>query len=507
MREENKRIAKNTLIVYIRLAFTTVLGLISSRLVLKALGASDFGLYNVVGSIVVAFSFLSSALSGATTRFINYEQGKEDGDVNKIFNVSFTVHVVFSFISLFLLETIGLIYINHYLNVAVGRELDALFVFQVSTIVSCVGIISVPFQSVFIAKEKFIFIAAVDITSTLIRFALILVLLYYPGNSLRFYSVSMAMVLLLTNLTYFLLSKKYYPDIVRFRVIKRKGEYKEILSYINFNLLGAGALITRNQGSNMLINYFFGTVVNAAYAIAFTVQNYIITFVGNFDTASFPQITQSLSSGDKTRAFFLTTSTCRACMLLTMVLLFPVYSELAFLLRLWLGDNVPEGTELFCKCTLMVALVSSTSGGVTQLINGIGKLKWFTLQYTILYVVALVIGLLLCGWGYPPHTVIIAYIVADCLSRINQLYLLHRIIGLDIGDFVRGAYLRPSVVFLCGVAYCLIARFLIIESTGGHILSVLFSLIYMLGVVFFVGLNNNERKLVLKTIKQRLNFC
>ena len=131
----------------------------------------------------------------------------------------------------------------------------------------------------------------------------------------------------------------------------------------NYNLLGTVSLILRNQGSNVLINFFFGTIVNAAYAVSFSIQSYITTFVGNFDTASGPQITQNIGRGNMERSFYLTTNTCRICILLTLLLLFPIACEMEFLLHLWLGANVPDGTASFCKCTLLVALVSATSGG------------------------------------------------------------------------------------------------------------------------------------------------
>ena len=223
MREENRRIAKNTLIVYVRLVITTLLGLLSSRFVLAALGASDYGLYNVVGATVIMFSFITSALYNTTTRFINYEQGKSDGNVNRIFNMSFAIHVVFAIVALILLESAGVYYILNYLNVAVGKEADAMFVFQVSTITTCLSLISVPFNSLFIVHEDFQTIAIVDIVGAIAKFALILALLHYGGNLLRFYALSMALVTALTSLSYFLLSRRRWPAITRFNIIKDKS--------------------------------------------------------------------------------------------------------------------------------------------------------------------------------------------------------------------------------------------------------------------------------------------
>lgn len=504
MREENKRIAKNTLIVYVRLIITTLLGLLSSRFVLAALGASDYGLYNVVGATVIMFSFITSALYNTTTRFINYEQGKSDGNVNRIFNMSLAIHVCFAILSLIILESAGIYYIHNYLNVAVGKEADAMFVFQVSTITTCLSLISVPFNSLFIVHEDFRIIAILDILGAIVKFALILALLRYGGNLLRFYALSMALVTALTSLSYFILSRRRWPAITQLNLIKDKSKYKEILIYNNYSLLGAAALIFRNQGSNMVINYFFGTIVNAAYAISYAVQNYIITFVGNFDIASAPQITQNVSRGNIDRTIFLASSTCRICVLLTLLLLFPIYCELPFILHLWLGDSMPNGTVTFCKCTLLVALVSSTSGGITQLIRGTGKLKWFTIQFTVLYVLALLISIGLYKTGFPPYSVILSYFVADAISRCNQILLLHKYIKLDIGSFVQRSYLRPLGVFACGVAYVLVSGTVQTEHDLWHIMDFATAILFMAISIYYVGLYKEERDAILSHIKHSI---
>ncbi len=501
MREENKRIAKNTLIVYARLVITTFLGLLSSRFVLAALGASDYGLYNVVGATVIMFSFITSALYNTTTRFINYEQGKADGNVNRIFNISLCIHICFALVALLILESIGVYYIDNYLNVEAGKEADAMFVFQVSTTVTCLSLISVPYNSLFIVHEDFRTIAIFDIVGAIAKFVLILALSLYGGNLLRFYALSMALVTALTSVSYYLLACKKWPSITDFNLIKDKGKYREILIYNNYSLLSAAALLFRNQGSNMVINYFFGTVINAAYAISYSVQNYITTFVGNFDIASAPQITQNVSRGDMDRTVFLASATCRICILLTLLLLFPIYCELPFLLHLWLGDSMPDYTVTLCKCTLLVALVSATSGGITQLIRGTGKLKWFTIQFTVLYVLALLISIGLYKVGFPPSTVILAYFIADAISRLNQILLLHQYLKFDIRSFVQKSYLRPLGVFICGVMYVLTSELVNIDNILWHITNFTAALLFMALSIYYVGLYKEERGVITSHIK------
>lgn len=506
MQDNNKRIARNTLIVYARLIVTTIIGLFSSRFVLQVLGVSDYGLYNVVAAVITMFSFLTSSLSSTSIRFINFEQGKNNGDVNRVFNECLVLHILFAIGTLIVLESLGIFYIHNYLNVPTGRETDAMFVFQISTILACVGLIAVPYNSLFVVFEKFSVIAIVDVIFTIIKFMAVFILLYYEGDALRIYAVSMALLSLLNLSVFVFLSLRNWPEVLRWRFVRGRSNYKEMFVFNNYNLLGTTSLMIRNQGSNILINYFFGTIVNAAYAVSFSVQNYIVSFVGNFDSASAPQITQRLGSGDKERSLFLTTYTCRICILLTLLLLFPIYYELDFILYIWLGDNVPEGTTTFCKCTLMVALASSTSGGIVQLINATGKLKWFVIQYTVLYVCALIGGLILFKIGFPPYTIILLYCVADVISRFNQLFLLHKYIQLNLSSFFKKAYLKPIIVLIFGFAYLLFQNILLIDSVMFHLCDLFLSFLYLICIIYFFGLYDNERELLLSCVSRKMKF-
>jgi len=225
----NKRIAKNTIVVYIRLIVVTIIGLFTSRLVLQRLGVSDYGLYSVVGGVIAMFSVISGSMSGTTIRFLNYEIGRKDGTPNKIFNLCNVIHIAFAIGILILAETIGLFYIFNYLNVEPGKEGDAMFVFQVSTIVACVGIINVPYQSVFIAKEKFLLLAIIDIVYAFLKLGLVGLLLLYQGeNALRLYSIIMSLSTFLSFIIYHYLCYKYWPKLVGWRFFKKFRLYKEI---------------------------------------------------------------------------------------------------------------------------------------------------------------------------------------------------------------------------------------------------------------------------------------
>lgn len=467
-------------------------GLFTSRFVLQALGVSDYGLYNVVGGVISMFTFISGSLSATTTRFINYEMGKPNGNTNRIFNISNVLHICFAILILILAESIGIYYIDNYLNVEAGKEADAMFVFQVSTIVACIGIINVPYQSLFIAHEKFSLIAIVDILNTVIRLALVLLLFLYNGNVLRLYAVFMSVMTIVTFIAYHYYSYRYWPATVKIKIIKEFKLYKDLLVFNNYNLLGTASLVARNQGSNMLINFFFGTAVNAAYAIANNVQTYVNIFIGNFDTAAGPQITQNVSSGKVQESLSLVYRTCRICILLMTIVYFPLFVELEFILRIWLG-NVPKGTSTFCVFTLLIAVVSSTSGGLTQFINGYGKIKWFKIQYSILYLLCIPVGFTLFKMGMPAYYITVLFVISDVLSRINQLLLLRKLMNFSISKFLKEAYLRPTIVFAMMLIYSFVYRYLGINVPIYHIIGIVITFLIAIVTAFFIGLNKIER--------------
>lgn len=493
----NKRIAKNTLYVYIRLFVSMIVGLYSSRIVLQCLGASDYGLYNVVGSIVAMFSFISGSLATTTTRFINYEFGKkEGGNVNKVFNASRIIHIIFALLIFILAEIIGCIYVNNYLNIDPAKLGDAMFVFQVSIIVTCIGLINIPYQSLFIATEKFDFITIVDIFVILVKLCLVFCLLIYEGNLLRMYALGMSGFTFLKFAIYHYQSFRTWPNYVKWSRVRNYFEYKQILFFNNYNLLATVSIIARSQGSNILINMFFGTTVNAAYAISNTIQQYVNTFIGNFDAASSPQITQNISSGDIESASYLVRKTCRICILLLVLVYFPLVTEMDYVLCFWLGNNVPDGTSLLCKYTLLIAVASATSGGLTHMINGCGKIKWFKIQVSILALSCIVFGYLSFKNGLPAYTIILLFAITDMISRVIQLYLLRRLIGFDVKRFLKEAYSAPLYIFVIMIIYQFVYNHYMlsdyISNVGGICLTLMLSIL----LVWFIGLNVNERRMI-----------
>ncbi len=489
----NKVIAYNTIYMYIRLAVTLVIGLYTSRVVLLVLGISDYGLFNVVGGLLAMFTFISGSLNAASSRFFNVEMGKEDGDVNRSYNVNLLLHIVLAIITLILAETIGLWYIYNKLNIETGQLSNALFVFHVSIITACVGIINGPCSSLFSAFERFGFLAKFDIINTLIRLFGVILLQYYEGNVLRFYTIIMSLTTINSFVVFYWIAFRDWHDIIKLRFVRGWSYYKNVISFGGWNLLSTLALMLRTTGCDLIINSFFNTAVNGAFAVSKTVNNYITTFSTNFDSASGPQIIQSYSAKDYNRSTYLVNKLGRFCLLFFELAFFPLFIELNYILQLWLKE-VPPNVLIFCKLNLLIAAVALTCGGLVQLVNASGKIKWFKINGSIFFVICLPIGYLLYLNGAPPYSILITFLCADIIQRIIQLILMKKIIGFDSWKYVVEAYGRPTVIALIMSMLIWGYSLLGVTSDSIRLISIICCFVVTAALVFVIGLTLGEKK-------------
>lgn len=500
----NKRIAKNTLVIYANLFLNMLIGVISSRFVLQALGVSDFGLYNVAGGIALFFAFISNALSSTTTRFVNVEMGKPNGDVNRVFNVCRLLHIAMAVFVLILIEIGGVWYINHYLNVEFAKTEDAMFVFQTAAVVLCLGVINVPFSSLFNATEKFFFSSMVSVVGKLIEFGLVIWLLTYSGNRLRMYAIIMTTATVVPFVVYHVFCYLKWPGYVKWRFVREWSHYKEVLAYSNFNLLSGAAGMARNQGAALLINYFFGTTVNGAYAVAKHMERHLALFAHRFQDAAAPQITQNYTNGNHDRVYYLTSRIGKYTMLITMIAFFPLWSELGLVLDIWLA-KVPEGALTFCRLILLLIMVSVTDGGIGHVINASGKVARFRMAYSLLLLLCIPIGFITLKAGASPYILLILFIVADVIFRISQLWMVHRVLQFPVWRYCMDVYLPVALVFMVMTLCLFLTSLAPWDSMTWHLCRFGGILLLTVGVAFYVGLRKSERDHIILQVKNRLS--
>lgn len=499
--QDNKIILKNSIIVYVRMILVMVLGIISSRFVLQALGVSDYGLYNVVGGLIAMLNFISTAMSTTTRRYLNVEMGRSNSNLNEVFNVSINLHLGFALFILLIAETVGIWYVINVLNVVPGKEHDAMFVFQVSTIVACMGILNTPYQGLIEAHEKFYVEAVIDVLCSVFKFALVLVLIYYQGNSLRFYAISVCVVTAISFVAYHYYCHREWPSIIKIKRYKKSTLYREMLSFNGYTAMGAAASIGKTQGSNLLVNYFFGTIVNGAFAVAFQVESCVYLFVNRLTLAANPQIAKNYSSGDLNRVGFLVENNTRYSVLIMLLMYFPLVVEIDFILKIWLG-TVPEGAVLLCFLTLTDALVKSLCEGTNGLIQASGKIKYFQILSSFSLIINLPLAYFLFKMGLDAYWIIVCFIATSLLYRVISLFLMKRLLHFEVISFCKRAYGPPLMVFVLMLFLSILIRSFSVSSSILCFVFIFFTVIINSILVFFIGINKKERNLILGYLKK-----
>lgn len=500
----NKRIAINTIIIYIRMILGALISFITIRYVLAALGVSDFGLYNVVGGIVSMLNFVSIGMITTTQRFVNVEKGKtEGGNINRVFNVCLVLHLGFAIFIYFLAITIGLWYINNLLNVSASQISDARFVYLISTTVSALGILNVPFQALMVAYERFRQIAIIDIITSALRIPLVVMLLLYTGNALRFYAIGMCLITLISLFSYSAYCYYYYPAIVKWNFYREKNIYKEILIFNNYTAMGAFAYIARAQGSTMVVNYFFGTIVNGAYAIASQIECQIQSFVGNLTTAANPQMTQSYSAGNFDRSFNIVCKISRYSAMTMMILTFSIYIALATLLEIWLKD-IPSGAVEFCEAMLLSLFIRSLCSGIDSLIQATGKVKWYQIIQSTMLVGGLPFSALLFYLGCSPVFIIYAFIICDIIRTIAMFVIICRITPFNFKQYAISTYLPIFKIVVVMFVYYLFYQSLSLTTLVSQLEGFISTLIFSTLTCIFLGMTQHERNQTIGKIREKI---
>ena len=499
--DNNKKIALNSIVIFAKLCVTSVIGLLTSRFVLQALGASDYGLYSVVGGIVLMLNVFNTSMVSTTYRYIAYELGKgAQGDPNKVFNTSFSIHAVFAVLIIILGATLGEWYLANYLNVEPGKLPDAKFVFRISIITTVVSTCFVPYNGLLVAFEKFTVTAIFEIIQRCVVFVGVVLLLSYYGNRLRLYSLIMMGGVVTHYLLVFIYSWKQSRNIIKFRFVKDRALYKEMLSFAGWILFGASASLARSQGRNLVINYFFGTLVNAAYGVARQLEHFIMMFSGTLSQSAVPQITKSFSGGDNNRSVKLASYISKYTFILMSLVAFPVMLEVDFLLGVWLKE-VPEGSAVFCRWMILNGLLGCLGAGIPALIHATGKIKYFQLILSTLSLLGLPIAILFFAKGAPAYAILIIACCSSLFNSLVRLVLLKRVINMDIWYLIRISYLRILLI-----SCPLVLMYFIYHPDSftiwQHILGLVGLELYVILCIALLGVDRDERKLIKKYISE-----
>ena len=501
--DNNKRIAKNTLLLYFRMLFIMVVSLYTSRVILNALGVSDFGIYNVVGGVVAMFSVISGALSAAISRFITYELGKGDqSKLNKIFSASVTIQLLLSLIIVVLIETVGVWFLNAKMTIPDGRMTAANWVLQFSIITFVINLISVPYNAAIIAHEKMSAFAYISILEAMGKLAIAFLIMVSPMDRLIFYAILMCTVAVMVRLTYGHYCKKHFEECI-YHFHWDKKILKKMFGFAGWNFIGASAGVLRDQGVNVVINLFCGPAVNAARGLAIQVNTAINSFAQNFMTALNPQITKSYAAGDKKYMFTLLFQGARLSFFMLLFLSLPVLVNTNYILHLWL-KTVPDYTVIFVQLTLILALVESISYPLITALLSTGNIKKYQIMAGSVNLLNLPISYLILRLGVAPYmTLIVAIVIAICCLVI-RLWLLRNLLSFPIGSYFRKVIINIIIVAFLSALIPFLVKGNLNENLLSVVTLVLLCFIFTALSVFFVGCSVQERLFVKNIVKKKL---
>ena len=512
----NKRIAKNTLLLYFRMLFMMAVSLYTSRVVLNALGVEDFGIYNVVGGVVAMFSMLSGSLSAAITRFITYELGVGNREnLKKIFSSAVTIQIGLAILIVLLAEAVGVWFLNVKMNIPEARMTAANWVFQFSILTFAINLISVPYNASIIAHERMSAFAYISILEAVGKLTIAFLIIVSPMDKLVFYAILMCAVALIVRFAYGVYCKRHFEECT-YRFIFDKDLLKRMFGFAGWNFIGATSAVLRDQGGNVVINLFCGPAANAARGIAFQVNNAISGFVTNFMTALNPQITKSYAAGDRDYMMTLIFQGARLSFYMLLLLSLPVLVNTHYILGIWL-KIVPDHAVLFVQLVLVFAMSESISHPLMSesishpLITAMlatGKIRNYQLVVGGLQLMNLPISYILLRMGMFPETVIVVAIVISQCCLAARLVMLRGMIGLSVRKYMTKVYINVLVVTGIAAIIPFLLAIKLEESFLNFVLLCLISLICTGIAIYYVGCNRVERQFILNklnTIKNKLN--
>lgn len=498
-----QRIAMNTLVLYMRMILVMLITLYFSRLILKALGVDDFGLFNVVGGVVGLMTFFNGTMSKATQRFLNVAMVQGNDLVSSIFASSITVHLLFVAIFLLFGETLGLWFMNAKIHIPEGRELAANIVYQASLLTFCITIITTPYTAAVIAYEKMTFLAVISIVDAILKLVIALVLLKSSNDRLIMYGILLAIIQVFNFLMYFLYCHKKHNQL-KFKLSFDKGNFKQIFSFISWTLMGQFAVVGCNQGNVILVNMFHSLVANAAMSIGSQINTVVTNLTTNFQTAFNPQITKSFAEGNHNYLCKLVNTTSKISFSIMFVVALPIAFNINWLLDIWL-DRVPQLSNIFAVLFMVNGILNAISMPYNFTVLSSSKIRNFQIVTTLVFLLDLPITYVLFKLGMPPTTVLWVKIGVMAMMLFVRIYFASQVVrDLKILDVCGSVLLPIALTVVIPVILTLILNSYAI-SVGSRLALTIPIEIICLVMMWFVCFTRAERITLINIVMKSKN--
>lgn len=501
----NKRIAKNTLFLYLRTMLTMVVALYTSRIVLNALGVEDFGIWGVVGGLVSMFGFINSSLSSSIFRYLTFAIGTGDKDeINKNYNASIIIHVVLALIIFLLCESIGQWFLSEKLVVPEVKREAANIVFHIVLLTSCISLLNVPFNSVIISYERMNVYAYMSIVDVVIKLIIAYVVYAVPSNKLIWYALMMLITGIMMLIFYYTYVRVNFRHL-HFQRVRDRQLFRSLLGFSGWSLFGNIAYVGYTQGLNLLLNMFFGPVVNAARAISLQIEQSVRTFVTNFQTAINPQIIKNYAVKDYHRMHSLIFRSSKFSVFLLAIFALPIMLETDAILVLWL-KLVPEHTVAFCRIMFLIIALECMTNAIGTGVVATGNIKKYHIVVGTILLTIVPVSYVVLHVGSPAEGVFIVYLAIEIVAVIARLLIARQQIQFPVRQYFTDVVLRICMVVVVAaiiptVLHCSmqagIGRFLIVGAT---------TVLTNAASIYYLGLSPSERQMIVSAIQQKLHI-
>ena len=496
----NKRIAKNTLLLYVRMLFSMLVSLFTSRVVLQTLGVEDYGIYNVVGGFVSMLIFINSSMATSTQRFLNYEMGKGDfASLRSVFSNAVNAHYLIGIFTVLVLESAGLWFLYNELNIPAEKFDAAVWVFHFSVLSMFVSIISTPYNAAIIANEKMGIYAYFSIIEVVLKLLIVYLLLVIPYNKLMMYGLMQLLVGVLMRVLYGRYCIKKFKEC-KYQFVWQKGLMYKMFTFSGWMLFGCVTDMLSKQGVNILINIFFGPVYNASRGVAIQVHHSINHFVANFMTAVRPQIVKSYSAGNLKEMYKLVFAASRISYYLLFLLTFPVILYADFILDLWL-DVVPEYCTIFTRLVLLELLVTSAYSPIAQINQASGRVRNYQMAVSVLFLLSFLLTYSLFKLGYPVYWAFIVSVLLAFVGLLVRVYILRKENNFPAQQYLLKVMLPLLPVSMISMCIPVAMKLCLPVSAVNILFTIIISLFSSVFFIWFWGLRSNERRFILDKVK------
>lgn len=503
--DNNKRIAKNTLFLYLRMFVMMLTALFTSRIVLDVLGAADYGLNNIIGGVVVLFSFLNSALLSATQRFLNFHLGRQDyKQTNVVFCMSMNTYLLLSIVVVVLGETVGLWFVNTQLNIPSERMDAAQWVYQFTLIQFVINLLRVPYNASIIAYEKMNFYAYVSLVEVIAKLLVVYLLYITTFDKLIFYSFLYTIVPLIVAYIYKIYCNRNF-ETTKYKRIWDKVAFKEMFSFSGWSLFGSLANLAAQQGLNILINIFYGVTVNAAAGIANQISTNVYGFISNFQTAFQPQIVKTYAAKEIDYFHRLIFQTSKFSYFMVLFLVLPILFTIDGILDIWLKE-VPKYTAIFCRLILVFLSIEAITAPLWMSVQATGKIRNYQILVASLIFLNFPVAYIVLKLGMPVYSVWVIRIIVNIVVMIARCIYMKKKLNFPLLSYLKAVIAPILSVTFVAIPIPLILNYMIHGFWQNMIIVGFATFALTILDVYFVGMNTHEKLLVRNMILKKIPF-